>query len=475
MGTASADIGVIGLGTMGANLALNIAEKGFTVAVYNRTVAKAHALKSDNPELAENILPAGTLQDFVASLKSPRRVLFMVPAGPLVDEEMEKVSPLLSDGDVMIDAGNADFNDTVRRSKAVEGTGLHFVGMGVSGGELGARHGPSIMVGGAEHTYGTLQPILEKIAAQYKGEPCVAWLGPDGAGHFVKTLHNGIEYADMQMIAEIYGIMRDGLGLQPDRMADIFRDWNTRGLASYLIEITAVNLAEKDPDTDKPMVELITDEAGQKGTGRWAVIEAQKLGVGATTIEAAVSARGVSARRDERIAAARVYEAVKTEPAEFAGDEDGLAELEAALETAKIIAYAQGYATMASASEEFAWNLPLGTIAEIWRAGCIIRSHFLDDIAKAYEGGAKVVNLLQSPAFVGRVSKGQAALRKVVASASLAGIPVPALSAALAYFDDYRRPRGTTNLTQAQRDLFGGHTFHRLDKDGVFHHHWPAV
>ncbi|MEX6505564.1 NADP-dependent phosphogluconate dehydrogenase [Jiella sp. M17.18] len=475
MSEATADIGVIGLGTMGANLALNIAEKGFTVAVYNRTTAKAHALKADNPDLAGNIVPAETLEDFVASLKPPRRVLFMVPAGPLVDEEMEKVGPLLSGGDVMIDAGNADFHDTVRRSKAVEGTGLHFVGMGVSGGELGARHGPSIMVGGAKETYGSLKPILEKIAAQYQGAPCVAWLGPDGAGHFVKTIHNGIEYADMQMIAEIYGIMRDGLAMQPDAMAGIFRDWNTRGLASYLIEITAVNLAEKDPDTGKPMVEVITDEAGQKGTGRWAVIEAQKLGIGATTIEAAVAARGLSARREERLQAAKTFADVKTPASGFQAGDAAMAELESALEAAKIIAYAQGYATMASASDEYHWNLPLGTIAEIWRAGCIIRSHFLDDIAKAYDGGARVVNLLQSPHFVERVAAGQAALRQVVARAVLAGIPVPALSAALAYFDDYRRARGTTNLTQAQRDLFGAHTFHRLDKDGVFHHHWPAV
>ncbi|MCD1645393.1 NADP-dependent phosphogluconate dehydrogenase [Aurantimonas coralicida] len=469
-----ADIGVYGLGTMGANLALNIAEKGFRVAVFNRTVEKGFALRDDNPGIGDNVVPASTLKEFVASLKSPRLVLFMVPAGKIVDDEMAEVAPLLSPGDVMIDAGNADFNDTVRRSRDVEGTGLNFVGMGVSGGELGARHGPSIMVGGAKDTYPQLEPILTKIAAKYEGAPCVAWLGPDGAGHFVKTIHNGIEYADMQMIAEIYGIMRDGMGMQADAMAAIFAEWNKGGLSSYLIEITAVNLAEKDPEMGKPLVDLIVDEAGQKGTGRWAVIEAQKLGVGATTIEAAVSARGVSSRRSERAEASRLYAGIATEAADFSGETAGIAELEQALETAKIIAYAQGYATMASASEEFGWNLPLGTIAEIWRAGCIIRSQFLDDIAGAYETGG-VVNLLQSPAFIGRVEAGQTALRKVVAKASMAGIPVPALSAALAYFDDYRRARGTTNLTQAQRDLFGAHTFHRLDRDGVFHHRWPAV
>lgn len=311
MNDDQADIGVLGLGTMGANLALNIAEKGFTVAVHNRTTAKALALRDDNPDLGKNILPTETLEDFVAALKSPRRVLFMVTAGKPVDDEMQRVMPLLSPGDVMIDAGNADFNDTIRRSAAVEETGLHFVGMGVSGGELGARHGPSIMVGGARKTYPLLEPILEKIAAKYEGEPCVAWLGPDGAGHFVKTIHNGIEYADMQMIAEIYGIMRDGIGLKPTEMAKIFADWNTRGLASYLIEITAVTLAESDPETNQPMVDVIVDEAGQKGTGRWAVIEAQKLGVGATTIEAAVSARGVSSRRSERETASALYREVR--------------------------------------------------------------------------------------------------------------------------------------------------------------------
>ncbi|HEY9056449.1 MAG TPA: NADP-dependent phosphogluconate dehydrogenase, partial [Aurantimonas sp.] len=435
MNDGQADIGILGLGTMGANLALNIAEKGFAVAVGNRTTAKAFALRDDNPGIGENILPTESLEDFVAALKTPRLVLFMVTAGRPVDEEMERIAPLLSPGDVMIDAGNADFNDTVRRSTAVEATGLHFVGMGVSGGELGARHGPSIMVGGARETYPLLEPILEKIAARYEGEPCVAWLGPNGAGHFVKTIHNGIEYADMQMIAEIYGIMRDGIGLKPAEMATIFADWNTRGLSSYLIEITAVTLAETDPDTGRPMVEVIVDEAGQKGTGRWAVIEAQKLGVGATTIEAAVSARGVSSRRGERENAAALYRDVETTGVEFGGETDHIAALEQALETAKIIAYAQGYATMAAASDEYGWSLPLAEIARIWRAGCIIRSDFLDDIARAYDTGENVVNLLQAPDFVPRVAAGQSALRQIVARASLAGIPVPALSAALAYFD----------------------------------------
>ncbi len=476
MSEAVADLGVLGMGTMGANLALNFADNGgFTVALFNRTVEKARRVPVDNPELAARLAPADTLEAFVASLKAPRVVVVMVNAGAPVDEQIEHLVPLLDKGDILIDAGNADFNDTVRRDAALKDTGILFVGMGVSGGELGARHGPSIMVGGDEAVWQRLKPLLEPIAAKYEGSPCVAWLGPDGAGHFVKTIHNGIEYADMQMIAEIYGIMRDALNMTAAEMAPVFAKWNEGGLSSYLIEIAAVTLKEVDPETNQAMVDVILDEAGQKGTGRWSVIEAQKLGIGATTLEAAVSARGISSRRDERLAAAKLYGGVRTEPSGFAAGEAGLSELEAALETAKIIAYAQGYATLAEASRAFHWNLPLGEIARIWRAGCIIRSGFLDDITKAYETGETVVNLLQAPTFTARVEAGEGALRGVVAKAALAGVPVPALSAALAYFDDYRRARGTANLIQAQRDLFGAHTFRRLDKEGVFHHQWPAV
>ncbi|WP_152044694.1 NADP-dependent phosphogluconate dehydrogenase [Aureimonas psammosilenae] len=475
MSEAKADIGVLGMGTMGAMLALNIAEEGFETALFNRTTSKAFGVRDDNPELAEKLHPQETLEAFVQSLKTPRVVLIMVNAGKPVDEQIEHLKPLLAQGDIVIDGGNADFNDTVRRNKAMDGSGIHFVGMGVSGGELGARHGPSIMVGGDKAVWERLAPILKPVAAQYDGAPCVAWLGTDGAGHFVKTIHNGIEYADMQMIAEVYGILRDGAGMSAPDMGRVFADWNTRGLQSYLIEITATVLAENDPETGKPLVDLIVDEAGQKGTGRWSVIEAQKLGIGATTLESAVSARGVSSRRKERADAEKIYGTLDLAPADFRADAEGLKELEEALETAKIIAYAQGYAIMAAASQEWKWNLPLGDIARIWRAGCIIRSNFLDDIAKAYESGETVINLLQTPTFSGRVSKGQAALRRVVSKAVLSGVPVPALAAALSYFDDYRRARGTTNLTQGQRDLFGAHTFNRFDKDGAQHHHWPAV
>ncbi|WP_061937985.1 NADP-dependent phosphogluconate dehydrogenase [Aureimonas sp. AU22] len=475
MSEGQADLGVLGMGTMGASLALNFADNGgFTVALGNRTTEKAYGVRDENPDLAGNLVPTDSIEHFVSTLKSPRVVVLMVNAGKPVDDQMALVLPHLSPGDILIDAGNADFNDTVRREREVKPTGIHFVGMGVSGGEVGARNGPSIMVGGDEKVWERLKPLLEPIAAKFDGTPCVDWLGTDGAGHFVKTIHNGIEYADMQMIAEVYGILRDAVGLRPQEMADIFADWNRRDLQSYLIEISALVLAERDPETGGALVDQIVDEAGQKGTGRWSVIEAQKLGIGATTLEAAVSARGVSSRRSERAEAARIFADVKTARAEFHADAGGLAELEGALVTAKIIAYAQGYATLAEASREFGWNLPLGQIARIWRAGCIIRSRFLDDITRAYEAG-DVINLLQAPSFTKRIEAGQESLRRVVAKAALAGIPVPALSAALAYFDDYRRARGTTNLTQGQRDLFGAHTFHRLDREGTFHHKWPQA
>ncbi|WP_156386313.1 NADP-dependent phosphogluconate dehydrogenase [Aureimonas sp. Leaf454] len=474
--TMKSDIGVLGMGTMGGMLALNLAEKGHETAIFNRTAEKAHRLVADNPALAARLHPEDSLEGFVARLKTPRIVLVMVNAGAPVDEQIAHLMPLLDAGDIIIDGGNADFNDTVRRSRSAEGTGINFVGMGVSGGEQGARHGPSIMVGGAKEVWQRLQPILEPIAAQHEGEPCVAWLGPDGAGHFVKTIHNGIEYADMQMIAEIYGLLRDGAKLDAPAMASIFADWNTRGLSSYLIEITATVLAETDEATGKPLVDMIIDEAGQKGTGRWSVIEAQKLGIGATTLEAAVSARGISSRRDERIAASDIYGTLSLDTGSAVpADAAGIADLESALETAKIIAYAQGYAVLAAASAEYGWKLPLRDIARIWRAGCIIRSVFLDDIARVYEAGDGIVNLLQAPSFSERVTAGQAALRRVVSRAVLAGLPVPALAAALSYFDDYRRARGTANLVQGQRDFFGAHTYRRFDQGGSHHHVWPVI
>ncbi|WP_267214304.1 NADP-dependent phosphogluconate dehydrogenase [Chelatococcus asaccharovorans] len=470
--TTKASVGVLGLGTMGANLALNLADQGGqTVALFNRTTIKAQELADANPAFAKSLVPTDSLERFVEALATPRIIILMVQAGAAVDEQIAALKPLLANGDIVIDAGNADFNDTRRRAAQLKDSPIRFVGMGVSGGELGARHGPSIMAGGDADVYAIIGPILERIAAKYQGAPCVAHMGTDGAGHFVKTIHNGIEYADMEMIAEVYGIMRDGLGLKAADAAKVFTRWNAGDLASYLIEISGVTLAETDPDTGKPMVDIIVDEAGQKGTGRWAVIEAQKLAVSATTLEAAVSARIISAHRAERARTGAIYDLGATE--KLTGVD--LDALEKALETAKIIAYAQGFVIMQEASKTFGWNLPLGKIAEIWRAGCIIRSRFLDAITRAFDASETPENLLQVPEFVKRVKAGQGALRRVVAQAVLAGIPVPALSAALAYFDDLRRPRGTANLIQAQRDLFGAHTFRRLDRDGVFHHEWPPV
>lgn len=469
-----ADLGVFGMGVMGSNLALNFAENGgFTVALFNRETERSFAVQAENPELADRLVPTASLQEFVAALKSPRVIVLMIVSGAPIDEQLANLRPLLGPDDIVIDAGNSDFLDTVRRSAAHASGPFHFVGMGVSGGEEGARHGASMMVGGDKAVWESrLKALLQPVSAKFQGEACVEWMGPGGAGHFVKTIHNGIEYADMQMIAEIYGILRDGAGLGAGQIAPIFADWNTRALQSYLIEITAQVLAEPDAETGKPLVDVITDEAGQKGTGRWAVIEAQKLGVGATTLEAAVSARGVSSRRAERQRMAELYPAADVTPAGFTADAPALTELEAALTAAKIIAYTQGFAAMAAASAEYGWDLPLAGIARIWRAGCIIRSQFLDDIASAFEASPGLTSLLQAPEFVDRMTKDEGPLRRVAARAIGAGIPVPAMAAGISYFDDSRRARGTANLIQGQRDLFGAHTFTRLDREGVFHHEW---
>jgi 6-phosphogluconate dehydrogenase len=469
-----ADIGVLGLGVMGANLALNIAEKGYRVAIFNRTPDKTQEVYDNAGELKDRIIPCETREQLVESIRAPRPIILMIKAGEPVDGEIAKLKPLLDHNDIIIDAGNANFHDTVRRLKELSGPNdPTFVGMGVSGGEEGARHGPSIMVGGTEQAYDRIAPVLNAIAAKYDGQPCVALLGPDGAGHFVKTIHNGIEYADMQMIAEIYGILRDGLGLSAPAIGSVFAKWNEGPLNSYLIEITAKVLTAVDPDTGKAEVDIILDEAGQKGTGRWAAIEAQMLGVPDTAIEAAVAARSLSALKAQREKAAKAYplgEAALSvaDHARFIDD------LELGLYAGKIAAYAQGFAVMAGASKEYNWNIPLATVARIWRAGCIIRSQFLDVIAEAYDKGAPE-NLLLAPAFVERMTKASPALRNVVSTAALAGLPTPALSAALGYFDSYRQARGTANLIQAQRDFFGAHGFKRVDREGDFHGPWSDV
>ncbi|GGA60871.1 NADP-dependent phosphogluconate dehydrogenase [Pelagibacterium lentulum] len=466
---SQADIGLIGLGVMGENLALNIADNGYKVAVYNRTADKVDSFLSGAGDLSDNVMGSADLAKFVSMLKRPRSVIIMVKAGGPVDSVIEQLKPLLEKGDVIIDAGNANYHDTVRRFAELDGTGIGFLGIGVSGGEEGARHGPSIMVGGSEDEWHNAEDVLNAIAAKFDGESCCAYLGTGGAGHFVKTIHNGIEYADMQMIAEIYGVMRDGLGMSPAECADVFREWNKGPLDSYLIEISSHVLDAVDEESGKPLLDIIVDQAGQKGTGRWSAIEALNLGVSATTIEGAVAARSISAMKDERIAGEKLYGAAPKGKAKL-----DLKTLEKALLAGKIAAYAQGFAVMAKASEENGWNLPLDQIAKIWRAGCIIRSRFLDTISQSFASGT-AANLLTQPAFVEMMKDSNGALREVVAGCAMAELPTPCLSSALAYFDGYRQANGTTNLTQGQRDFFGAHGFKRYDKEGDFHHSWPSL
>ncbi len=465
-----AEIGLIGLGVMGSNLALNIAEKGNRIAVFNRTPEATQKFFAEAGDLQGQLIPCETLEEFVAAIRPPRPIIIMIKAGDPVDQQMEALKPYLSAGDIMIDAGNANFRDTMRRFDNLKDSGLTFIGMGVSGGEEGARHGPSIMVGGTEESWKRVDKVLTSISAKFNGEPCVAWLGENGAGHFVKTIHNGIEYADMQMIAEIYGILRDGLGMTATEIGEVFSRWNTGRLNSYLTEISATVLRAKDLVTGKPMVDMIVDRAGQKGTGKWSVIEAQNMGVAATAIEAAVAGRILSSQKSEREAAETIFglPPVAAAPADRAAFID---DLENALLAAKIGAYAQGFAVMSAASDEYGWKLPMPTIARIWRAGCIIRSQFLDEITTAFTKDPDVANLIVTPAFSQMVKDTDGALRRVVSYAALSGLPVPALSSALSYFDSYRRGRGTANLIQAQRDFFGAHGFDRID--GVDKHHGP--
>lgn len=465
---AQARIGLIGLGVMGANLALNIAEKGFAVAVHNRTASRIAEFVAGAGDLADRLVPAETPEALVAALPRPRAIIIMVKAGDAVDATVAGLVPLLDKGDILIDAGNADFNDTRRREAALAQQGLRFVGMGVSGGEEGARHGPSIMVGGAPEAFAAIAEIVTAIAARYQDAPCAAHFGPDGAGHFVKTVHNGIEYADMQMIAEIYGLMRTG-GATPSDVGEAFARWNAGPLQSYLVEISAEVLAATDPDTGAPMVDVIQDRAGQKGTGRWTVIEALKLGQSASTIEAAVGARSWSAVKDLRLIGQERL-AGKT-----LAEEPGLREneLESALLAARVIGYAQGFTLLAEASETFGWGLDLARTAEIWRAGCIIRSALLDEIAAAFRDPPAGNNLILAEPFAKLLGQRMGALRHVVARAAMCGAPVPALSAALGYYDTMRLGRGTAALIQGQRDFFGAHGFERVDRDGTgFHGPW---
>ncbi|MBU2868293.1 NADP-dependent phosphogluconate dehydrogenase [Pacificibacter marinus] len=458
---AQARIGLIGLGVMGANLALNIAENGFPVAVYNRTGSVTDDYIASAGDLAKNLVPTKTLEQLVASLTKPRAIIIMVQAGGPVDSVIEGLTPLLDKGDMIIDAGNANFHDTRRRDAALSTSGLNFIGMGVSGGEEGARHGPSIMAGGDKSSFEVIRDILEAISAKHEGAPCADHFGPDGAGHFVKTVHNGIEYADMQMIAEVYGLLRDGEGRSAADIGKLFETWDQGQLKSYLVEISGKVLQTIDEKSGQPIVDIIVDKAGQKGTGRWTAIEALSLGQSPSTIEAAVAARSWSAVKDTRIAGQDLFAGLEMDTATAPAISDD--DLEKALLAAKIIAYDQGLNLLSAASDEYNWDLDLASCAEVWREGCIIRSTMLDEMASAVREGLPHGNLIFAPRFAQRIIDGASALRRVVASASLQGLPVPAFAAALAYFDTMRQGRGTTDLVQGQRDFFGAHGFVRVD------------
>ncbi len=468
---AKASIGVVGLGVMGRNLVLNIERNGFHVAVYNRTQSKMQAFLQGEAA-GKHITGSDSYPALMAQLEKPRCVLLMVTAGSAVDAGIEEIKPFLEPGDILIDGGNSYFMDTERRSLALTAEGLHFVGMGVSGGEEGALWGPSIMPGGTPEAWQALAPILRKIAAKAEedGEPCVTHIGPRGAGHYVKTVHNGIEYADMQLIAEIYDLLSRGAGLPAAELAGIFDEWNRGELRSYLIEITAKILRRTDEITGKPLVEMVLDEAQQKGTGKWTSQNAFDIGAPIPTINAAVESRILSSLKAERVAASRV---LRGPSPRFTGDRAALVEAaRAALYASKILSYAQGMSLLRIASAEYDYHLDLAEIARIWRAGCIIRAGLLGDITAAYRRNPALSNLLLDDAFRQAVESRQAALRHVLQTAIGLGIPALALGSALAYYDAYRSERLPANLTQAQRDFFGAHTYRRVDQEGIFHTDW---
>ena len=463
---ANADIGMVGLGTMGSALALNIADNGYDVAVWDRNADVAAAFKSEAEGLDGAVYPSAELADFVASLKTPRAIIMLIPAGGPVDEMTQKLAPLLDPDDLLIDAGNANFHNTSRRAR--EADGYRTLGMGVSGGESGARHGPSIMGGGQKQDWDRIAPILNAVAAKFEGEPCARWMGIEGAGHFVKAVHNGIEYADMQMIAETYGVMRDGMAMDSAAVGDVFAQWDRGTLQSYLIEISGKVAAAIDPETGDPILDVIVDAAGQKGTGRWTAVEAQSLAAPVPAIEAAVVARNLSSQRDARAKGQALFGAA---PQKF--DSVTIGDLEQALIAGKVIAYAQGFEMIAKASVEFGWTLPLPDIARVWRAGCIIRSAMLDNMADAFSEDAER-NLMFAPHFAELLKANHDGLRKVVAMGALNGIAMPALSSSLSYFDAMRTARGTANMIQGQRDYFGNHGFARFDGRTGQHGPWAA-
>lgn len=472
---AQQNFGVIGLAVMGENLALNVESRGFSVSVFNRTYAKTEEFMAKRAQ-GKNVIATQTLQEFVESLERPRRILVMVQAGKPVDAVIQQLKPMLDPEDMIIDGGNSLYEDTERRTQELEATGLGFVGMGISGGEEGALNGASLMPGGTQTAYGKLEPILTKIAAQVNDGPCVTYIGPGGAGHYVKMVHNGIEYGDMQLIAEAYDLLKNAAGLNGQQLQEVFAEWNTTDeLNSFLIEITANIFKFTDPETNQPLVEVIMDSAGQKGTGRWTVVSALDLGVSIPTITAAVNARIMSSYKDERI---KAFRELTGPSAKYEGDTKELVgKIRDALYCSKICSYAQGMALLSAASKSFNYDLALSEIARIWKGGCIIRAGFLDKIKKAFNDDVKLPNLLLAPEFKQTILDRQVAWREVLATASTLGIAVPAFSASLDYFDSYRRDRLPQNLTQAQRDYFGAHTYERTDKPRgeFFHTEWTQA
>ncbi len=466
------DIGMIGLAVMGENLVLNMESKGFSVAVYNRTTSVTEKF-AEGRAARKNITPTATLEEFVSALSRPRKAMIMVKAGAPVDAVIGQLVPLLESGDIIIDGGNSLFTDTQRREKELKEKGIHFFGVGISGGEEGALHGPSIMPGGSEEGWQAIAPIFTKIAAIAEGEPCCRHMGPDGAGHYVKMVHNGIEYGDMQLICEAYAIMQATLNPTAEEFAEIFTEWNRGPLDSFLIEITSKIFTKKDAETGKPIVDVILDAAGQKGTGRWTVAQAIEMGVPLSVINSAVEARILSSLKQQRVAASKELSGPTTKP--FEGDRKAFINaVSEALYASKIISYAQGMVQLGAASELYNWNLNFGDIAAIWRGGCIIRAQFLNRITDAYRGEQGLKNLILDPFFRDVIVKSQNNWRKVVATGIEHGVATPAFSAALAYFDSYRKDRLPANLLQAQRDYFGAHTFERVDKPRgeFFHFQW---
>ncbi|AGX05410.1 6-phosphogluconate dehydrogenase [Bacillus sp. NRRL B-14911] len=463
------EIGVIGLAVMGKNLAWNIESRGYAVSVYNRSSEKTEEMLKESE--GKNITGTYSIEEFVNSLEKPRKIMLMVKAGGPTDATIEQLKPHLEKGDILIDGGNTFFADTQRRNKELSELGIHFIGTGVSGGEEGALKGPSIMPGGQKEAYDLVAPIFKDISAKVNGEPCTTYIGPDGAGHYVKMVHNGIEYGDMQLISESYFLLKNVLGLSAEELHTVFADWNKGELDSYLIEITADIFTKKDEETGKPLVDVILDTAGQKGTGKWTSQSALDLGVPLPIITESVFARFLSAMKEERVHASRLLKG--PEAKSFQGNREAFIEsVRKALYMSKICSYAQGFAQMRAASDEYSWDLKYGDIAMIFRGGCIIRAQFLQKIKEAYDREPGLKNLLLDPYFKEIAESYQAALREIISSAVQNGIPVPCFSAALSYYDSYRTETLPANLLQAQRDYFGAHTYQRTDKEGTFHTNW---